>query len=382
MKLRNALLGACAAAVVGAGVAEAQNLRYAIGWPPGSSTATAIDTMGQVTAAETDGALTVRLFPLSLLNFLEASEGVRDGLADMVTILPPYFLSVYPATNFASELSGLVDLEGLEGDLDARAGIIFGSAFAEYVLLNCPACIAEFAAANSVPLAGTSSPGYILQCNKPVTTFEELQGKRIRAGGAWWARWAEGNGATPVSMSVNETFEALSQGVIDCTANAATELTNFSFIDVATDITLGAPGAGFPAVISTINKDTWGRLDADKRTAILKGAARVAGEVMWVYYTEAVANIERSRERGINVHVASDDLRERSQAYIAADVATIVASYNDRFGLGVGDAEVEKMRGLIQKWAGMVGDADSADDLTAMVWDEILSKVDPESFGM
>ena len=108
--------------------AQAETLRYAIGWPPNTTATDAVQTFADTAEEASGGDLSVKVYPLSLLNFLEASSGVRDGIADIVTILVPYFLAEFPVTNFASELSGLADLEDGIGD---RASLVFAGALSE-----------------------------------------------------------------------------------------------------------------------------------------------------------------------------------------------------------------------------------------------------------
>ena len=174
--------------------ASAEELRFAIGWPPNTNASRSFETFGEVLSAETGGELTAKVYPLSLLNFLESTTGVRDGIADLTTILLPYFLSEFPISNFGTELAALTDLVVEDGD---RVGIVYAGAYMEWAMLNCPECMDEFSKNNSVFLGGGSSTRYHLICNKEVNTLEQLQGARIRAGGAWWARWASAMGRPP-----------------------------------------------------------------------------------------------------------------------------------------------------------------------------------------
>ncbi len=141
-------------------------------------------------------------------------SGVRDGIADMTMALTPYFLSEFPNTNFVTELASLSEV--VKGDRD-RMVFAYTGAIMEYVPFNCDACVQEFAAQNQIYTSGAATPPDMLQCTKPVTSAEDLKGARVPAGGAFWNRWVEAMGTTPVSISVNETFEALNQGVIGCT---------------------------------------------------------------------------------------------------------------------------------------------------------------------
>ncbi len=371
-------LGAAITASGAATTASADTLRFAIGWPPNTNAAGAFDTFSEVLEAETGGEMSAKIYPLSLLNFLESTSGVRDGIADLTTILLPYFLTEFPASNFGTELAALTDLTVEDGD---RVGIVFAGAYQEWLLFNCPECHEEFKAQNAVFLGGGSSTRYHLICNKQVNSLEELQGARIRAGGAWWARWATAMGATPVSMSINETFEGLSQGVLDCSASSNPELFNFGFIDVVEFLSEGAPGSQFPSATAVINKDAWDGASEDQRKALLKAAAGLAAKITYVYIEESEAGIAEMKKRDIPVAMASADLLEKSRAHVASDPTTLAASYKERFGLENGEAYTAKMKELITKWDGLTKDVTSTEQLADLYWTEIMSKVDVTTYG-
>lgn len=372
-----ALFLAAASAAALAAPAEARNLRYAIGWPPGTLATEAIETYAKTAEDASGGELKVKVFPLSLLNFLESTSGVRDGIADMTTVLTPYFLAEFPDTNFATELASLSEI--VEGDRN-RMVFAFTGAIMEYVLFNCDACVDEFAAQNQIYTAGGATPPYLLQCTKPVTTIEDLKGVRIRAGGAFWSRWIEAMGATPVSISINETFEALNQGVIDCSASSASELTNFGFIDVVTDITMDVPGSSFASGVTNINLDTWRSLDDAGRTALLHASAAVAAHMDWAYWSEARDNIGKAEARGIKFHNADPDLAAKSHAWIEDDVTALVDVYAER-GVEGGADKAKMMRELLVKWVPMVQGPQTVDEMAQLYWTEVLSKVDVSAYG-
>ena len=359
--------------------AQADTLRYAIGWPPNTGATAAVERYAATAGQASGGDLEVKVYPLSLLNFLEANEGVRDGLADVVTILTPYFQNEFPHVNLATELASLVQLRE---DIGSAAPFVFSGALLEYVMLHCPECAAEVAAQNQVFTASGASPSYMLQCLTPVTTPEDLAGKRIRAGGAFWSRWVEAMGATTVSISINETFEALNQGVLDCSASNATELSNFSFKDVVKHISTDVPGAVFASSISNVNREVWQGLSAENRTALLKAGADVTAYMSWNYWEDAERNLKEAKENGIELLSASPELQAKSRAFIEADIDTIVATYKERFGIENGAETVETMRGLIEKWAGLASDAATADDLAKVYWDEVYAKIDVNAYGL
>ncbi|WP_233145644.1 C4-dicarboxylate TRAP transporter substrate-binding protein [Phaeobacter sp. 22II1-1F12B] len=324
------------------------------------------------------GELTMRVFPLSLLSFAESNAGLRDGLADLSTILTPYFSAEFPNLNMISEFSEMVELADFSGELSSLA---FAGAVSEYVMLNCDNCQEEVAAQNQVYMGAGMTTSYALQCTAPVTSPEELTGKRVRAGGAYWARWAEAMGAVPVSISINETFEALSQGVLDCTASNPAELVNFSFIDVVKHVYIGLPGGQF-TVPTMMNRDRWQGLSEESRQALMKANADLAAEMTWVYLEEARSGLSQSEERGIEVTDANDSLISMNQEFIEKDLSSVVDIYAERFDLANGADASAKVRELLTRWTELTSGVESAEQLATIYWDEIYSKIDVSSYGM
>src|SRR5690554_3429151 len=214
--------------------AQATEMRYATGYPPNSIGSVAAERYAEAVSEHSGGELTAKVFPMTLLNFMEMSDGLRDGLADAGAVLLTYASTEYPRANLVGEASMLLELTDLE---QHRAGMAFGGAMAEYMFNHCESCLDEFTAQNQVYAGGGASTRYMLLCNKPVTTVDDLQGKRLRHGGANWSRWAEAMGASPISMSVNEVYEGISQGVLDCTIQSSPELTIFKMLEVVSHIT-------------------------------------------------------------------------------------------------------------------------------------------------
>ncbi|WP_069298621.1 C4-dicarboxylate TRAP transporter substrate-binding protein [Neptunicoccus sediminis] len=373
--IRSVLAGASLLALAPA--VQADQLSFAGGWPPNSKPTAVLEAYAEAIEENSGGELTMRVFPLSLLSFAEGNAGLRDGLADTAAILTPYFPAEFPNLNMISEFSQLVELEEFSGETSSAA---FAGALTEYVMLNCPDCLSETAKQNQVYLGAAMTTSYALQCVVPLNSPEDLKGKRIRTAGAYWSRWAETVGAVPVSMSVNETFEALNQGVLDCTASNTADFVNFSFIEVVKYLYTGLPGGQF-TVPTMMNKDRWNGLSDSGKSAVMKASAKLASEMTWVYLEEARAGKAKSPELGIEYGPASDALVAMNRDFIANDVKNVATVYKDRFSLENGDAAAEKLRELLGRWTELTADVDSADALTEIYWNEIYSKIDLSSYG-
>ena len=360
-----------------AGAAQAAELSFAGGWPPNSAPTAKIEDYAKAVEDYSDGEVSVRVFPLSLLSFGEINAGLRDGIADVGGNLLAYFPAEYPTMNMLAEFSELVELEDYAGELSSLA---FSGAIMDYVMNDCPTCMDEMSAQNQVYLGASSTTSYALQCAVPLTSVADLEGKRLRAAGAYWARWAESVGATPVSISVNETLEGLSQGVVDCTMSNTADFVNFGFIDVVDHVYIGAPGAQFN-VPFTMNKDTWNSLSDDNKQAMMRAHAKLAADIAWVYVEEGRAGRERAPDMGIEYGSAPEDIVEMNREFIQQDKEAIAEIYNERFGIESGTEAAVELTESLAKWTELTKDVSSGEELAEIYWNEIFSEIDVASYG-
>ncbi|MCC5859638.1 MAG: C4-dicarboxylate TRAP transporter substrate-binding protein [Ectothiorhodospiraceae bacterium] len=374
---------AATAALIGtaafSSASDARQLRYAVGFPAGAPVQAA-QLYAQAVSEYTGGEFSVRVHELSLLNLGEMSGGVGQGIADVGYVLTLYWPSEFPHINMAADISMLL---AMNEDTGGKEGMAYAGAMAELIFHHCPECNAEFDAQNQVYTGGAASTAYTLLCNKPVTSVAQLNGSRLRAGGASWARWSRGMNATPVSLPGNEIFEALNQGVVDCAMLSLPELSGLNIMDVATDVTPTVPGGVFAGAGTTnVNRDVWRSMTPDQRTAMLRAGATMGAQVSYLYKEYAIRDTERAKEQGIRFHDAEPELLEASHAFIMEDVANTAETYKRQHGVERADELIEIMNGLIDKWLDLVADVETGEALAELYWNEVYSKVDVNQHGM
>src|SRR5690625_2356404 len=358
---------------------QAKQLRYAVGFPTGAGPEAA-KVYAEAVKKYTNGDFTVRVYEMSLLSMAEMSGGVRHGITDIGYILTPYFPAEYPHINMASEVSMLLALQNNE---NGKEGMAYAAAMAEFVLLNCPECNEELSRQGQVYTSGGASGPYGLLCTKPITTQRDLQGARIRIGGAAWARWSTHFGASPMSMTGNETFEALHQGVVDCAIISATELSGLNLMEAVTHITMNAPGGVFAGSIpSSINQALWQSMTPEQRRGMLRAGSVLAAELNYRYEVYGRRDLEAAKKKGIKMHIADDALLEASRKFIKKDVERIADNYSKQHGVIRASELLETLSPLVEKWTALVADIDTSQDLADLYWQEIYSKVDVQKHGM
>ncbi|SDN99416.1 TRAP-type C4-dicarboxylate transport system, substrate-binding protein [Lutimaribacter pacificus] len=357
---------------------QADTLSYASGWPPSARVTPVFEKYADTIEERTNGDLSMKIYPLSLLNFLEANEGVKNGIADLATMLTPYFAAEYPRMNMLSEASSVMALEGNESSVPA---IAYAGMMTELVMLDCPSCQDEVKRQNQVSLGVAMTPPYLMACMTEITSAEELKGKRVRAGGAFWSRWVEAMEAVPVSLSINETFEALEQGVLDCSLGTAPDLDNFSLNEVVKHVYLGAPSGMFPFP-TNMNLNRWQGLSEEQRAVMLDASAELIAGLAWEYHLTGQQALEDVVSGGNELTEVSDDLRAKSRAFLQSDLDALAGAYKANFGMEGGDELVQKISALAPRWIELVEDVNGPDELAEILKREIFSKVDAKTYGM
>jgi len=357
-----------------------ERLNFAYGYPENSAIGKGVADYKKAVEEYSKGTLAVTGFPMSLLSLSETSPGVRDGLADIGFVLTPYLPAEYSTNLFLHELNLLITLaENPTG----KEPLAYTGAMLEYTFNHCPECMDEYKAQNQVYTGGGVTPLYNLLCKDvQITTVEGLAGKRLRAGGAGFVRFAEKFGAQGVRLPVNEVYEGLDQGIIDCAMLSAPELTNYSLHEVVTDITLAVPGGAFAGVASAdINADRWKSLTTEQRKALLWGGAQMTASTTWGFYSDDAQAIQHAREKGINIVKPDAELAAAVKEFAKEDLGVVSDLFRDTYGVERAEEIAAEFKPILEKWYGLVGDIETKEQLTQLYWDQVLSKIDPATYA-
>jgi len=362
--------------------AQARTLSYASVYPAGSEADKAVHEWADKLEEYSGGDLKAKVFAMSLLSAAEVSAGVRDGMADAGYLLTVYFPAQFPHINLLNESAmqvNLIDRDRLNG-LGTYA---FEGAITEFIFFKCPECLQELAEQNHVYTGNVASSGYGMICNEPVINLEDMEGLRMRVAGSHWSRWVSEFGGSSVSMTISEIREGLSQGVLDCTISSLPEITNLNLTEVVTDVTVDLPGGIYAGSSgASVNKDVWASLSEDQRSAMLKAGAYLTAITPWRYEQTQDEALEAVRQNGGNIHNASKEFHEATEAFVKKDLETIVEYYKERHGVERGGEMLDEFAVLLDKWVDLVQGVESADELAEIYYDEIFAKVDVSKHGL
>jgi hypothetical protein len=97
----------------------------------------------------------------------------------------------------------------------------------------------------------------------------------------------------------------------------------------------------------------------------------------------SAADDAEARNSGVTIHEPSDELVTASRTFVEDDVPRIASNYSEQYGMANADAKIETLRPIVEKWIKLMDTAvlNDAEDLAAIYWEEVLSKVDVENYG-
>lgn len=189
--------------------------------------------------------------------------------------------------------------------------------------------------------------GYVIS-KKPVKSLADLKGLKVVANGQL-APLAQQLGASPVSMPVEETYEAMTRGVIDGLFYGLVEAQTFGLVD-AVEYVYKLP-VGSSAGLIGMNLGKWKNLPEDLQKMIAEVASEYhPGAYHDIYQVEAGgAALKALEAKGANIiEPTAEDVAKMKQ--IASD--TVIAEWvKDKESKGLpGQKVVDTMIQAIQKY--------------------------------
>lgn len=321
---------------------------------------------------ETDGEVKWNLIAGGqLAGGVETFAAIQDGLMDAGVAATNYVPNLLPST---ATLYGLA----VPGDDPVAAA----GAANEVVMLHCPSCIEETKNLNMVPMGGYASAPYMLICRDPIETVDQLENLRVRSSGAP-LNIMQMAGANTVQVSLMDTVSLLQRGGIDCTTGIGDWLKTFGYGDFAKNVTDFSLGVSAPIIGLMINRDVWNGFTGDQKRAHLKAVVHLSAAHTinnFIIRTNKVME-DQIANNGVKMiepknpeewQALMDDFIEK-QRTIAIDFATEFGVENPEEFLDAYDTALEKWRGLSAK----IGT--DVEAFEAALWEEVYSKVDPES---
>ncbi len=109
---------------------------------------------------------------------------------------------------------------------------------------------------------------------KPIDSYDDMKGMKVRMGASSWPTWYKTMGVTPINVEASEQYEAMMRGTMDATVYVLYSIDTYKFYEVAKHLTL--PGFIDPFLCYVlVNQQSWDKLPADLQQAIEEVAAEI-----------------------------------------------------------------------------------------------------------
>jgi TRAP-type C4-dicarboxylate transport system substrate-binding protein len=232
---------------------KATKLRLSVMWPPQHPLTKLYDEWGKDVEKATAGRITVTVFAANTLSPpMQVYDNTVKGVVDVGTNLLAYSPGRLPLS------------EVLQQPLGYKSGYQATRLANAYYKKFRPK---EFDDVKVLFLHG-AAPGFIFTKN-PAKSIADLKGLRIKAN-AENADIVRNLGASPVTMPVTETYDALSRGVVDGCLFPLEALQGFKIGEVVKTVIEAYPMSYMTSMYAIMNKARWNALSPEDQKAIEK----------------------------------------------------------------------------------------------------------------
>ncbi|WP_099303133.1 TRAP transporter substrate-binding protein [Bacillus sp. Marseille-P3800] len=253
-------------------------------------------------AEQTDGDISIRSFPGGSLAAPDTQyDATATGAVDLG-------LSVHSYTPGQFPLSSVMELPFMSKSGSEGSRILW-QLYEEF-----PEIQAEYG--EVIPLwLYTSEPGQIYTVGQPIERMEDLKGLRIRSPSPEVNAWLSALGATPVSMSMNESYEALDRGVVDGVVGPWHTLLDYSLYEVIDYATVG--DFYMSTFYTVMSENSWTSLNSSEQTIFTETAGArmslIAGENFDKRTQEAQ---EAAQDANVSIYELPEDELTRWRTHI------------------------------------------------------------------
>jgi TRAP-type C4-dicarboxylate transport system substrate-binding protein len=259
MKLKTLLSVAVATSVLASG-AIADTYKWITYKPQGAGDAQAITTQwfADEFAKRTGGKDSIQIFwGGSVAKAKEIPTALSAGVGDFGDVITPYFPDLLPVNNAV----GFFIPQPLGTE---QVGEAMEAWHAKY-----PQFSKELAQQNLRAIGFRPLENYGLLCTKPIHSLQEMKGLRIRSYGFAYPALIKAMGATPVSVTTSDAYEALQRNVLDCTPIGPALARGWKYDEVAKYYIEVPFGASFGHIIA-MNLDRYNAMDAKTQAVVNK----------------------------------------------------------------------------------------------------------------
>ncbi len=308
----------------------------------------------------------------SLVPARSTMQGIRDSVAVVGIVYPPYTPAEFPLNNVVNDLVFVSDDD-----------IAAAFAYTELAMTH-PKLQAEWKKNGGVFGGGYSTPVYNFICGKAIRKLDDTKGLKIRTAGGAQSEWVKAIGAVPVSVPSPDIYSGIERGSIDCSMSDPSMLDKGAKLwEVAKSVTLLPMGVVVGANY-IYNPDFWKGLKPAERKILLDTMARATARAQVAYHKSVQEALNGARKRGLELVEPSADLKARLAAYNKQTIDNLPKVAMESRKIADPTDLIKAYLELETKWKGLLKgvDRNSDDAVYKVLHDNLYGKLDPAKFGL
>ncbi len=308
----------------------------------------------------------------SLVPARSTMQGIRDSVAVVGIVYPPYTPAEFPLNNVVNDLVFVSDDD-----------IAAAFAYTELAMTH-PKLQAEWKKNGGVFGGGYSTPVYNFICGKAIRKLDDTKGLKIRTAGGAQSDWVKAIGAVPVSVPSPDIYSGIERGSIDCSMSDPSMLDKGAKLwEVAKSVTLLPMGVVVGANY-IYNPDFWKGLKPAERKILLDTMARATARAQVAYHKSVQEALDGARKRGLELVEPSADLKARLATYNKQTIDNLPKASMESRKIADPSDLIKAYLELETKWKGLLKgvDRNSDDAVYKVLHDNLYSKLDPAKFGL
>ncbi|NYT69410.1 C4-dicarboxylate TRAP transporter substrate-binding protein [Pusillimonas noertemannii] len=367
MKLKKIVkIAATAAAICLPMVGTAQTLRYNTFMPPLALESKGIQEFFAELKTATDGRVKGQVFVGGqMLGGQATLSGIRDGVVDAGFIIPTLNASEIP------HVAMLPELLPFASNFWAATG-----ATNETIMFNCAECKEDLANYKAVWLGGIGASPWHMMCRQPISSVDDLQGKKVRVTGGFAMRMISELGATAVSLPASEIPAAMQQGVIDCAVGTLSWLNTLGLINMVKGV-IDEPFGSYHAIGQFVfNKASLAKLSPEDRKTLMQLIPKHLAKLNSAYAADEDKAREAAVQKGINFWKPDARFEEIMSAFRQKEPKAVAQDIISQGGSADAERIVRDHIATLEKWNKLAAEAEgNPDAFAALLNREIYSKI-------
>jgi TRAP-type C4-dicarboxylate transport system substrate-binding protein len=137
---------------------------------------------------------------------------------------------------------------------------------------------------NGKLLAQWPFPPQILFCKEPIEKLADLEGRKVRVNGAVISEMVSSWGATAVTLSGSEVYQAMQRGLVECAATGSAYGNEYGWYEVANQLYV-LPIGGYALVGHVARLDFWNSLTETQQALLAEQMGKLEA-AMWAMGAE------------------------------------------------------------------------------------------------